>query len=147
MKKLTTILAVIAILLLSFTSCDKYHRDRYTGTWEFVTERRYYIGCDDYECPIEVRRDTVYYTGKISCRNSEYGLIFQYTENDEVGAWVDKDGYIYSEAGIMLGKYACGHFESKNKLYFELHWGEYINFEGDTDRRYDYITGTKKGRR
>ena len=147
MKKLTTTItaATVAILLL-FTGCDKYHRDRYTGTWDFVTERRFLNVTDSYNL-IEIKRDTVYHLGKIIFGNLENELIFQYTEFDEVIAWIDEERYIYSVAGVMLGKYPCGRFENKYELRFDLHWGEFVSFEGESDRRYDCITGVKKRRK
>jgi len=147
MKKIITLLSATAIILFFLTSCDKYHRDRYTGTWNFVTERVYYNENHETYQLVEVKRDTVFYTGKISCGNWERVLVVQYTENENVDTWIDKDGYIFSKAGDMLGKYSSGEFESKNKMYLNLYWGNFVIFEGETDRRYDFIKGTKKGRR
>ena len=147
MKKITLpLVAAIVIILFFFTSCDKYHRDRYTGTWDFVTEMVYY---NEGETPSEylvIKRDTIYYTGKISMGNYENQLIIKYSESDEVFTGIDKDGYLYHKTN-MFGKYACGNFESKNTMDLTLCWGEYVAFEGDTDYRSDYIIGTKKGRR
>jgi len=144
MKKITLTLAA-TIIIMFFSGCDKYHRDRYTGTWDFVTEMVYYNeGENPYEYVV-IKRDTIYYTGKISMGNYENQLIIKYSESDEVFTGIDKDGYIGHKTAIQNGP--CGKFESKNKMHLTLRWGQYVPFEGDTDYRFDYIIGTKKGRR
>jgi len=145
-KNSITILTVIILIFFFIIGCDKYHRDRYTGTWEFITERKYYnVDDNSYEL-VEIKRDTVYYIGKITMSNNENQIIIQYTKNDEINAGIDKDGYIYHETN-WGGKYAAGQFVNSKKLHLRLPWGEFVMFEGDTDRRYDHIIGTKNGRR
>lgn len=112
MKKITITLAAatVAILLL-FTGCDKYHRDRYVGYWDFVTEKRTYS--DDFEI---IKRDTINYLGKISNGKYENEIIIHYTNNDEITIHVDTKGNLYS---ICEGGYCkCGNFTKKDKIYF-----------------------------
>jgi len=145
MKKITLNLLVAAVIVLFlFTGCDKYHRDRYTGTWEFTTEMVYFNNLPD---PIILKRDTVYYMGEICLENTESGIIIKYTVNDEISAWLDKEGYIYHKDGWTLGKGATGQFESKDKMHLNSFWGGYVPLEGVSKYRTDYIRGTKKGRR
>ena len=135
---------VSMVILLFFSGCDKYHRNKYIGSWYFITERIYYN--EDYNSTalIEVKRDTVYYIGKITLGNYDSDLTFKYTDKDEVVIWIDEDENISSRAGYMFGKYPSGEFKSKNKLYLELRWGQYVPFEGENDFRFDYIHGSKK---
>jgi len=92
MKKLTTTItaATVAILLL-FTGCDKYHRDRYTGTWDFVTEINScsFDGSGNF---IVEKREIVYYTGAITLGDLENELIIQYTESNKIIAGIGSDG-------------------------------------------------------
>jgi hypothetical protein len=136
MKKITIALIATVTILFSFTGCDKYHRDRYTGTWEFETVKIYYSGSYDTEL-IEVKRDTIYYTGKISLGHSEDELIIQYAENDEINARLDYETYIYNSTLECDGKYPFGKFENKNKLNFRLNWVEKI------EPKFFWVHGTK----
>jgi len=155
MRKIIITLIAITVLLLFFTSCDKYHRDRYTGTWEFETKQLYYNRCDTNTPPCDnppfgnlIKKDNIYYTGKITLGSGDNALIIQYTENDKIEAWVDKDGYIFSKADFYHGKYSTGEFAGKNKMNLLLIWGlGTLPFGGDTDNRIDQIVGTKKGRK
>ena len=145
-KTLLTSVAAAGIMLFFFTGCDKYHRGRYTGTWEFVTVM-IFANINSVHEHVEVKRDTVYYLGKISLGNAENILFLQYTENDKIPILITKDRDIYSHASSSFGKWPDGSFEGTNKLSLQLHWGVFCHYEGDTDRRYDIIVGTKKGRR
>jgi hypothetical protein len=151
MNKVKLIVAAIGILLF-FAGCDKYHRNRYVGDWDFVTERIFYNKDTNSEYYIiEQERDTVYYSGKIKLGSAENRIIIKYTENDEVNTWLrisdDKRAFIHNEeAGDMLGKYPSGEFENKNKMYLNLQWGRYCVYDGHYDFRHDIIVGTKKGR-
>jgi len=145
MKKITIQLATIIIILFFISGCDKYHRDRYTGTWEFETVRTF-INIHPYDFEV-VRTDTVYYTGKIILGNLENYLHIQYTNEDEIDVWIDKEGYISSNACPTGGKYSCGQFESKDKMHLQLLWGHLVVYNGDTDLRSDYIVGIKNERR
>ena len=146
MKKntLTLVIATVVILFF-FTGCDKYHRNRYTGTWDFVTERVYYnaIGSD-----VE-KRETVYYKGKIiksESENLENGLLIQYTAENEVYAWVEKNEdkivYLYTLNGEFAGKYPSGKIDDNN-LYLNLYRGLYVHNEGDYEHRIEHVAGIK----
>jgi len=142
-KIISSVITTAIIILFFLTSCDKYHRDKYTGTWEFVTVRADYNEWDGSDI---MKRDTIYYTSKITLDEYERGLILQYTEWDKIVISIDKDGYIYHKA-FMYGRDATGQFESKNKMYLNLYLGHYGSFEGESNYRNDHISGTKKGRR
>jgi len=131
MKKIAIITAIILVMLI-IMGCDKdkYHRDRYIGDWDFVTEKTTFIG---YEV---VKVDTIYYLGKITPGQcSEIELIIQYTENDEFIGYVDKDGTISRYCGLGA---LCrnGSFEGKNKVNFAT-W--------DHDWNHSIIGTKKKG--
>lgn len=153
MKRGTLIIA--AIILFFIIGCDKYHRNRYTGTWDFVTTKTWYTSQGNGSEPTIIKSETIYYTGKISLGTSEKEIIIRYTENDETNAVLsvkdkdDKEGRYYREGGIYapngMGQshYAtCGRFEGKDKLNFNL------QFWVDSLQGYEVhrIAGTKKGR-
>ena len=69
MKKIKiTVVAVTVVALVFFTGCDKYHRDRYTGTWSFVTVLNSFFFDPNPENWYN-NWDTIYYVGKI-CKES-----------------------------------------------------------------------------
>jgi len=141
MKKITLTLVATVVILFFFTGCDKYHRDRYTGTWEFVTEKNFYIGRYDTGL-VEIKRDTIYHLGIISLGNYENNIIIQYTENDTINAYLDQNGFIYNKDLEYGGKYPFGEFKNKQQqLSFRL------NLIEDINPRFYSISGTKKGRR
>ena len=139
MKKLTTTLAIIAILLLSFTGCDKYHRDRYTGTWDFVTEKILYQYDSDKYVPIEF--DTIYYTGKIMSGSKDGQIIIKYTENDEIGAAIDDDKKTLWTSAYPCAKCPSGSFEKKDKVHLHL---VFFNYESLTDVQSNGVKKSKK---
>jgi len=148
MKKITFCLATTIVLLFLFSGCDKYHRDRYIGTWEFVTEKYKYIP-DIYGYLEKKEYDTTfYYSGKISIGQDENFLIIKYTEKDEITVGIDKDGYIGYPCPLSYGgKYTTGKFESKNQMYLEFDWKKYTQLEnGDYYGVGEFykIFGTKK---
>ena len=119
-KKNIVIFFTTVIILFFFAGCEKEHRNKYVGDWEFVTEK-----CTRKNNEI-VKRDTVYYSGKISLGNSENSLIVQYTESDELEMYVDKDGTLSHYCGLgSLCEH--GNFEGKNKVYFAIWDQGYIN--------------------
>jgi len=122
MKKLTTTItaATVAILLL-FTGCDKYHRDRYIGNWDFVTEMRFcnFDGSGNF---IVEKRDTIYYTGTISLGNLEHELIIQYTENDKIIASIDDKGTSLWTNYDPGPSTPSGYFENKNIIRLFLRY-------------------------
>jgi hypothetical protein len=143
MKKLTTTLAIIAILLLSFTSCDKYHRDRYIGTWDFVTTKTLLQYDSGKYVPIE--SDTIYYTGKIIPENLEYELIIQFTEDEEIRTSLTKEGELwqsYPTSYHTCAKCPLGSFEKKNII--GLHFYTFgLPSSDEYIKTYD-INGTKR---
>ena len=148
MKK---VIVALAFLLFTLTCCDKYHRNKYTGTWEFTVDRIFYNEINYIESVIVVElRDTVYYVGKIlTDEDLENGLLIKYTEKDEVYAWIEEindEVFLYTILGTYGGKYASGQFEGKNKLCLELYWGRtvYSLIEGPYRFRRDDIIGAKK---
>ena len=149
MKKITLNLLVAAVAVLClFSGCDKYHRDRYTGTWEFTTEMVYFNISDDFSETYIIKRDTVFYIGKISLTDCDFALNIQYTEWDKTNISIDKEGVIYHASAVMWGRDAtAGQFESRNKMLLNIYWGHCIPFEGVSKYRTEYIRGTKKGRR
>lgn len=141
MKKITTTLIAAVTILLSFTGCDKYHRDRYTGIWEFETTVKLFNTNEE-----TIDEDTIYYSGKISLGVSENQLIVKYTENDEVIVWLDEDENVFSASASNGGKFPCGYFTEKNKVFFILGWYNYD--EGLAVGSENHIVqGIKKGRR
>jgi hypothetical protein len=143
MKK-TMITSVAAILFIMFLimGCDKdkYHRDRYTGSWDFVTEKC--IKKYEDHVLVELINDTIYYSGVISCGSADHELIIQYTQSDTLVTFINKNGGIYVPICPCAG-YACtrGDFESKTKMDLYFGWS-YQNKEES-----HHIVGTKKGRR
>ena len=150
MKKITiTFAAATVAILLLVTGCDKYHRDKYTGTWDFVTERKFYNYNDTVGFVYE-KSEMLYYSGKISLGNDESELFIRYTENDEISGWLRQDGnsiYTLSQTSFY-GKDPSGYFDGKNNVYIRFNQNVMDNSEmniiGGID---DHITGTKKGRR
>jgi hypothetical protein len=155
------ILTIGVIILLSFLSCDKYHRNRYVGEWDFVTERIYYNldSNEPYSNPsIEMKRETTLYLGKITLGNHEGSIHIQYSDNNKIGVGIEEyEGnagksvllYHKSGCGSMLGKYSCGKFESKDKMNINLCWGVYPSLEephdmGTYDIIQENIVSTKK---
>ena len=146
MKKNTLILAAATVIILFFfAGCDKYHRDRYTGTWEFVTNKR----VTAYENSYPVAREldtTIYYTGKISYGNFENQVIIIYTENDEVTFPIDKHGRFAGYLRDGDGNYGDFggriDFEGNKKVNFDISWF-YWDENGSQKGRADSVKGTK----
>jgi len=152
MKKITIQLSAIIIILFFFSGCDKYHRNRYTGTWEFETERILFKEINKYKDYEEIKRDTIYYTGKISLSYSDERLSIQYTESDEISVSIDKDGEMYDHWSTCWLGYDCatGKFDSKDEVHLCVRSGARgtaFPYEGYADYRIDVIKGTKKGRK
>ena len=122
-----TILATTAIMLLFVTGCDKYHRNRYVGDWDFVTERVFYIDTNSYEF-VETKRDTVYYSGKISYGQHENQLIIKFTENDdEIYVYTGTDGDLwlsYPSVYMTCARCPVGSFEEKDKISLKYFYGD-----------------------
>jgi len=145
-----TLVVATGIVLFFFTGCDKYHRDRYIGDWDFMTERVYYASIDTHNIPIRI--DTIYYSGKISLGPGS-ALLIQYTENDEISAYMSASNPKSFYAGPPLTYKnpgepppPNGYFESKDKLRLQLIWGHFNINERDM-HEYIYGTKTKKGKR
>jgi hypothetical protein len=118
MKKLTTTIAATLLIIFLMMSCDKDHRDRYTGTWEFVTEKIYFNKSYPYN---EIQRETIYYLGKITLGNLEHELIIQFTEYEEVKAPLMPKGvlgysYSYQTPYMVCHQCTMGSFEGKDKI-------------------------------
>jgi len=122
-KTFLTSVAAAVIMLFFFTGCDKYHRDRYTGTWEFTTEIVFY-----YINPYEIIKiDTVYYTGKISLGNLENELIIQHSEDDEMTLLLGTDGTLYQPFPYIYmtaHESPIGKFEKKDKISLSYFYEE-----------------------
>jgi len=143
MKKIRLTLVVATVVILFFFSgCDKDIRDKYTGDWEFVTEKQWqtYKG----GVIITTKCDTLYYTGSITSGSSEHELLIQYTKSDVITTFIDKKGGIYVPSCPCAG-YACtrGDFEGENRM--NLHFG--FNWDYQENREVHKIVGTKKERR
>jgi len=116
MKKITKIITAIVAILLLFGGCKKDIRDKYIGDWEFETKKIYY---GDLDGNGEMKRDTIYYVGKISLGGIENELIIQYTEKDTVSGFL-RDDKIYTAFGSVLAKYPSGFFTGKNKIFLQM---------------------------
>ena len=116
-----------------FMGCDKYHRDRYTGDWDFVTEKNQY----KYNVNEPIKSDTIYYFGKIYHGNDENTLIIQCTENDKVPTSVDKKGILwesYPTSYATCHQCSLGRFETKDKISLDCY-----RFEEDIVNTYQII--------
>jgi len=140
----TTLVTAIVVLLLFFAGCDKYHRDRYIGDWNFVTERHTFME-DDLGYYEKVKIDTIYYTGKITHGTLENELIIQYTENNEILVHIGTDGYLW--LSYPRGDYgtchqcSVGNFEKKDKISLSNLY-HYVN---QSEREIFSVNGKKKG--
>ena len=146
MKNLTTTLAIIAILLLSFISCDKYHRNRYTGIWDFVTVTKTEKLLRNDGTILSVEYDTVYYLGSISEGEDKSVLIIKYTENDEMSYSLKKDRRKYDpardgEGALIRDSYI--QFDGEDKVRLGRRWVE-INDENSYYEKESNVKGTKK---
>ena len=137
MKKITIKTAAIILLLFLIMGCDKYHRDRYTGNWDFVTKRNIYT-FDGSEYVFD-RSDTIYYSGKITSGNLENQIIINYTENDEITASIDDDGTTVWTNYYPCARCPSGSFEKKDKVSLNL-----VIYNKIYGRINDKITGRKK---
>jgi len=145
MKNITLTL-LTAIVLLIFTGCDKYHRNKYVGDWDFVTERSTTKRDNLLFEIIEENRSVIYYSGKISLGNSENELLIKYTEDDEIIAWLEQNSneiYTFSEASFT-GKYPSGKFDGKNNMQIYFSWFKKGNEGVHIIGCADCINGTKK---
>ena len=147
MNRITLIVATSAILLLFFTGCDKYHRNRYVGDWDFVTERTIYqrgLGEEEWK-PIKI--DTLYYSGKINLGNSEDELVIKFTENnEEIIVRIDTDGNLWISspfAYLTYPKNPVGSFEKKDKIYLDFFRWWYDEDSIGINNVY-HVEGTKK---
>lgn len=103
MKKSRT-MPITAIFILSLCIGCKDIGDKYIGNWDFVIDRSVYQGFA-YE-KVEVERDTLHYSGKITSGNYENQVIIQYTENDAISAMIWKeegDFIIYTNSLASMG--------------------------------------------
>ncbi|MDL2297111.1 hypothetical protein LJC68_06510 [Bacteroidales bacterium OttesenSCG-928-B11] len=139
---------IIPIIIFALSLCIgcKDIGDKYTGDWDFVTVRSLL----DYDY-VEIEKKTIHYSGKISPGDYENRVIIQYTENDAIGATISKEEdyiCIYSNSLASYGgKYASGSFPEKDKIdmvYSKQHFDSNGHSDGII---YDYINGTKKGKR
>jgi len=142
MKKNTTILvSTIVVMLFFFTGCDKDIRDRYTGTWKFETKKCLYIFDEELQAWVPTQKDTIYFLGKISPGSSERELIIQFSENEEISAYVSKNGDLglkYPAEYNVCHKCRLGHFMKQNKIYLDFY-----QFNGNIVNDY-HVYGTKK---
>lgn len=121
--------------------CDKYHRDRYIGDWDFVTNKCTYVYNNDLQEWSPIEYDTIYYTGKIAPGNLEYELIIQYTNNDIIDAHIDEDGTTLWTDAYPCARCSSGSFEKKNKVYLNL------VFNKQDKKINDHINGIKKSKK
>jgi len=139
MKKVRLILATTLTVLLCFTGCDKDIRGKYVGDWEFVTE----IDSNQFDYDlykwILLGFDTISYSGKIIYGEHNDELIIQYTEQNEVTAWVNHNGNLWTSVYRTSTRSRHGYFEETNKMYLTLSYSKYGGFLTD-----HYIIGTKK---
>jgi hypothetical protein len=138
MKKLTT-LAIIAILSLSFTSCEKIHRNQYTGKWDFKVVHE--LGRGDTK-----EYDTSYYSGKISSGNTYNKINIKYKKNTSVSVKIHENGELYEFSPNHDYCFAngTGRFEGYNTLRLSLEWGGLGGECGMGSHAGDYIIGIKK---
>jgi len=138
MKKIAiTFAAATVVILLLFTGCDKYHRDRYIGNWDFVTEKSQL----QYDSNELIKSDTIYYSGKIYSGNDDNTLIIQCTKNDRVPAYIDNKGILWISFPTFYGtchKCPLGKFEKKDKITLDF----YRFWEEDIKSHYQ-ITGRR----
>ena len=155
MKKNTLPLVIATVVILFFfTGCDKYHKNSYIGTWEFVTERTLYDASSlPPYVPIEI--NTFVHLGTINLGDKEDALMIKYSENDEIRVWFDDyaDGRgSYTKKTLWSLKSPCprcpsGEFESRNKINLRLLGNFYCDNEGNIILISENINGTKKSRR
>jgi len=135
MKKLATTATVILLIIFLIMGCDKYHINRYIGDWDFIVEKGFL-----YQEKGFIGIDTIYYSGKIMSGYHERVIIIKYTEDDEIGAYVDDDGGLHNSTQCYSGKYPFGDFSEKNKkVHFGILWDE-----GQDTQRATQVIGTKK---
>jgi hypothetical protein len=143
MKKIIiTLITVAAIILFFFTGCDKYHRDRYTGTWEFVVKIDSAQFDYDLHCWIPLGLDSFFYSGKIIHGKYNDELIIQYTEQNEVTVWVNHNGNLWTSVYPIVGNIRHGYFDGNDKIYLELSRSRYGGILSN-----HFIEGIKKERR
>jgi hypothetical protein len=119
-RKIITSVAAIVIMLFFFTGCDKYHRDRYTGTWEFVTEsilRQFDYDSGEY---FQIECDTLYFSGKISRDKAADELKIEYKENYSIILKINACGKLY---GFSHNSF-CGEFYEADKIDLFFWWDE-----------------------
>jgi len=93
MKKIGILLiTAIVIILFCFTGCDKYRRNKYTGTWEFTVLR---YSNFDANSGSALTLDTIYHLGKISYGSAEDELSIEYTESNSVVLRVTRCGRLF----------------------------------------------------
>lgn len=118
MKKIIIPLMAITTILFFFTSCDKYHRDRYTGIWEFETEimlQKFDYDSGNY---IQIECDTLYFLGKVSQNEAADELEIEYKKNHFIVLKVNTCGKLY---GFSHNDF-CGEFYDEDKIYLFLDW-------------------------
>jgi len=147
MKKLATTATAIILIVFLIMGCEKDYRDKYTGEWDFMTEKyiyghKYVDGVTEL---VLLKDDTVYYSGKITlgnaedaCGNAEF--IIQYTPNDEVVVYVSKSGGINVPIDLCAKGCTRGNFKGKDKMNLSFRWGGEYPDGVETHK----IVGTKK---
>jgi hypothetical protein len=142
MNRTTLVLSSIVTTLLFLSSCDKDIRNRYTGDWEFLTKID--SAQFDYEINewIQLGFDTIAYFGNITQGKNNDELIIRYTEQNEVTAWVNHNGNIWTPIYSTSTGSRHGYFEEKDKIYLNLSYFKYGGFLTN-----HYIEGNKKERR
>ena len=145
MKKIKITLAVLisTITLLFFASCNKFHRDKYVGNWDFVTVQSTFDN-DMYKWKL----DTIYYVSTITegkendeliicCKeeNGEFNLLM--LRVDMRGKLYQKEDSNSSDGNTHRSYYPIGQFEGKDKVHIEL-------YGGATEHRGTTIDGIRK---
>lgn len=149
-KNLTKIMFANLILLLFFAGCDKYHRNRYVGDWDFVTLKAICI-YDDFGELMEIKRDTVFYSGNIKCGDEyENELIIQYTVTDVLHASIEynanNEARLIGGPSLMGGHSSTGSapfiggFDNNNQVHFNLSWKE-------QDKSNNYVSWSITGKK
>ena len=83
------------------------------------------------------------YLGKIIQGNYNDELIIQYTEQNEVIAWINHNGNLWTSIYSIAGSDGRhGYFEGKNKMYLTLSYSRFGGFHTN-----HFIEGNKKERR
>jgi hypothetical protein len=127
----------LVVLAICFSACKKDKedfRDQWVGDWDFVIEK-----CTFNEKHEIVKRDMVYYSGKISYGEAGAGdnkyrsLYIQYIENYDALLYVGYSNgvyeiYEYCGLGSLCPR---GQFEGDDKVkFYDNNYTEFRNIEG-----------------